>query len=226
MTKFRNRVEAGRLLASRLSEYRAQEPLVLGLPRGGVPVADQVARALHAPLDVWVVRKIVAPPHTELGVGAVAEGGLVYLNHDIMRELQLTEDSLAEAIEEQKRAVAERVQRFRGNRPRPELRERSLLVIDDGIATGGTVRATLASLRKERPASITLAVPVAAADVARSLSHEVDELVTLRTPHELYAVGLWYDDFTQVTDQEVSRLLENARRELAARPGGSAERAE
>lgn len=213
MARFRNRIEAGRLLAARLAAYRDQSPIVLGLPRGGVPVAYQVARALEAPLDVWIVRKIGVPWHEEVGVGAVAEGGLVYLNRDIMKSLQLSEENLAATIERQQAEVAERVKRFRGHHARPVLRDRTVLVVDDGIATGGTVRATIASLRKEQPKAIVLAVPVAAADIARSLQYEVDELVSLKTPHDLYAIGLWYEDFTQVADEEVVRLLEHARSE-------------
>lgn len=213
MARFRNRVEAGRLLADRLTAYRDQKPIVLGLPRGGVPVAYQVARALNAPLDVWVVRKIGVPWHPEVGVGAVAEGGLVYLNRDIMSNLQLSEEALSDTIREQQAEVAERVKRFRGNHPRPALRERTVIVVDDGIATGGTVRAIVASLRKEQPKKIVLAVPVVAADLQRALQYEVDELVSLRAPHDLYAIGLWYEDFTQVADEEVVRLLDSARRE-------------
>lgn len=213
MSRFKNRIEAGRLLAERLAVYREQNPIVLGLPRGGVPVAYQVARALDAPLDVWVVRKIGVPWHPELGVGAVAEGGFVYLNHDIMNNVQLSEAALADAIHQQQTEVGERIKRFRGKHARPALRDRTVIVVDDGIATGGTVRATIASLRQEQPRSIVLAVPVVAADILRALRYEVDELVFLRAPHDLYAIGLWYEDFTQVADEEVIRLLENARRE-------------
>jgi putative phosphoribosyl transferase len=213
MAKFRNRVEAGRSLAARLVAYRDLKPIVLGLPRGGVPVADQVARALRAPLDVWVVRKVGVPWYPELGVGAVAEGGLVYLNRDIMSSLQLSEDALAGAIQQQQAEVDARVKRFRGCHPKPVLRGRTVIVVDDGIATGGTVRATVASLRREQPATIVLAVPVAAADVVRSLQYEVEDLIALQAPRDLHAIGLWYEDFSQVADDEVVRLLENARRE-------------
>ncbi|HVY31963.1 MAG TPA: phosphoribosyltransferase family protein [Polyangiaceae bacterium] len=213
MATFENRVSAGIALAQRLAAYRAQKPIVLGLPRGGVPVAYQVARALDAPLDVCVVRKVGVPWHPELGVGAVAEGGLVYLNRDIMSNLQLTEEGLTDIIRREQSEVTQRIQRFRGNHPRPPLKDRTLIVVDDGIAMGGTVRAAIASLRQERPKAIVLAVPVVAADVARALQYEVDELVALSTPHNLYAIGLWYEDFSQVPDEEVVRLLEMARRE-------------
>ncbi len=213
MARFKNRVEAGRLLGERLAGYRAENPIVLGVPRGGVPVAYQVARALGARLDVWVVRKVGVPWHPEVGVGAVAEGGLVYLNHDIMKNLRLSEESLAAAIQEQQAEVVQRVQRFRDGHGKPDLQGQTVIVVDDGIATAGTVRATIASLRREGPAAIVVAVPVVAADVARALEYEVDELVALRTPRELFAIGLWYEDFSQVADEEAIRLLEKARRE-------------
>jgi len=214
MSQFKNRVEAGRQLAPLLKEYAAQHPLILGLPRGGVPVAYEVARALGAPLDVWIVRKIGVPWHPEVGVGAVVEGGYSYLNRDILNNIQLSEADLADAVALKRREVAERVELFRGDRGRPSLRGRTVIVVDDGIATGGTVHATITSIRAEGPKTVVFAVPVVAADVARVLEQEVDHLVSLRTPRDLYAIGLWYEDFTQVSDDEVLRLLARARREL------------
>jgi putative phosphoribosyl transferase len=213
MFRFANRKEAGRKLSAALEDYADEQPIVLALPRGGVPVAFEVARALDAQLDIWVVRKIGAPWHPELGVGAVAEGGYTYLNQDILDHIGLSRDALAEAIEAKRREVEERVTRFRGGRPAPQLRGRSVLVVDDGIATGGTVRAVLRSLRSQSPKQLVLAVPVAAAATAKALAPELDRLVCLHTPHDLYAIGLWYDDFTQVTDDEVVALLEQARQD-------------
>jgi putative phosphoribosyl transferase len=216
MAAFSNRIEAGRLLAERLAHYGPRKPIVLGLPRGGVPVAYQVARALHAPLDVCVVRKVGVPWYSELGIGAVAEGGVIYLDHDMMDRLQLTAEGVAEIVQQRQAEVVQRALRFRAGHARPALRDRTVIVVDDGIATGGTVRAALASLRREGPRALVVAVPVVAADVAPTLRHEADELVYLRAPRELEAVGRWYDDFTQVLDEEVVQLLESARCELGS----------
>lgn len=213
MARFQNREQAGRLLAAELRAYAGENPLVLALPRGGVPVAAEVARALHAPLDIWVVRKIGVPWHPEVGVGAVAEGGYTYLNHDILATIQMSEAELVRAVEDKRREVTERVTRLRQGRPRPALRDRTVIVVDDGIATGGTVRAAVRSIRNENPLAVVLATPVAAADVARSLVSEVDRFVSLRVPHDLYAIGLWYEDFSQVEDDVVLQLLQRAREE-------------
>lgn len=218
MARFHDREQAGRLLAAELQSYTGENPLILALPRGGVPVAYEVARALHAPLDIWVVRKIGVPWHPEVGVGAVAEGGYTYLNRDILENIQLSPADLEQAIEAKRVEVAERVKKFRGGQPRPPVRDRTVIVVDDGIATGGTVRAAIRSLRAEHPQAIVVATPVAAADVARTLRDEADRLVSLRCPHDLYAIGLWYEDFSQVPDEEVARILQRARAEQAPSP--------
>lgn len=211
--RFRDREEAGRLLAAELRDCAKERPLVLGLPRGGVPVAFEVARALGAELDIWVVKKIGVPWHPELGVGAVAEGGLVYVSREIMEQVGLTGLDLAEATETKRREVAERVRKLRGDRPRPALRGRTVILVDDGIATGGTVHAAIASIRSEGPKKLILAVPVAAPESLSELGKDVDRVVCLLTPTDLRAIGLWYEDFTQVLDTEVVQLLEQARRE-------------
>lgn len=215
INRFRNREDAGRRLAAELKPYAVEHPIVLALPRGGVPVAREIARALSAPLDVCVVRKVGAPFMPELGVGAVAEGGCVYLSPQMLKDTGLSEAALSETIANKRREVDERVKKFRGDHPRPSLRDRTVIVVDDGIATGGTVRAAVRSLRGEMPKKIVLAVPLAAPSTIKDLAAEVDRVVALVTPDTLVAIGFWYDDFTQVSDDEVVRLLEQARREEA-----------
>lgn len=215
MDRFRDRVDAGRRLAAELEPYAAEHPIVLALPRGGVPVGYEVARALSAPLDVWVVRKIGAPFQPELGVGAVAEGGFLYLSSRMLEETGLSEAGLSDQIATKRREVEARVKMFRGEHPRPILRDRTVIVVDDGIATGGTVRAAVQSIRAEGPKKVVLAVPVAAPSVVKELAADVDRVVALLTPVDLMAIGYWYDDFTQVPDDEVVRMLDRARREQA-----------
>jgi putative phosphoribosyl transferase len=216
MNGFPNREDAGRRLAAELQPYAAEHPIVLALPRGGVPVGYEIARALHAPLDVWVVRKIGVPWHPELGVGAVAEGGYVHLNQDILVHIGLSKKELAEATHSEEREVEQRVRRFRGDRPAPLLSHRTVILVDDGIATGGTVRAAIRSVRAQAPKKIILAVPVAAPETVAALSTEVERVVCLMTPSELHAIGLWYQDFRQVPDDEVVQVLDRARKEREA----------
>jgi predicted phosphoribosyltransferase len=213
MTRFRDRTEAGRRLAAALRSYATENPIVLALPRGGVPVGYEVAHALHAPLDVVVVRKLGVPWHPELGVGAVAEGGFTYLNEDVLRHVGLSQSELDELVRVKQREVEARVSLFRGGRAKPRLRDRTVLLVDDGIATGGTVQVAIRAVRAESPAAIVLAVPVAAPDAVRELGAQVQRVVCLETPPELYAIGVWYDDFAQVPEEEVVRLLERARQE-------------
>ncbi|HEX5749527.1 MAG TPA: phosphoribosyltransferase [Archangium sp.] len=213
--RFIDRTDAGRQLASLLGHYAGRNPLVLGLPRGGIPVAHEVARALGAPLDVWVSRKIGTPGRPELGVGAVAEGGAMYLNRPLMRRLGLEEEDLAGAAQREAREVARRALRFRHGGPPPELRGRTVILVDDGIATGGTVRAAIRSLREHHPGELILAVPVAASQSLEEIAPEADEVVCVEASPALWAIGDWYEDFTQVSDDEVLRLLESSRREEA-----------
>ncbi|SRR5690606_22399664 len=216
MNGFRNREDAGRRLAAELRAYAAERPVVLALPRGGVPVGYEVARALAAELDVWIVRKLGVPWYPELGVGAVAEGGYIHLTDAVLRRIGLSEDQLARLIDTKQREVKERVRRFRGERPGPRLRDRTVILVDDGIATGGTVRAAIHSIRAQAPKRLVLAIPVAAPDTVAALSAEVDRVVCLLTPIDLSAIGLWYQDFRQLSDDEVVEILERARSEREA----------
>jgi putative phosphoribosyl transferase len=209
---FRDRVDAGRRLAFALRRHRDEAPIVLGLPRGGVPVAYEVARALSAPLDVWVVRKVGAPGQQELGLGAVAEGGETYLHEGLMAELGLNDDEVAAIVARKAAEVAQRVRRFRRGQPPPEIEDRTVLVVDDGIATGGTTRAALRAIRRCRPKRLILAVPVASESTLESLRSEADEVVCLDSDPYLAAIGDHYQDFGQTTDDEVVDLLERARK--------------
>jgi putative phosphoribosyl transferase len=191
---------------------------VLALPRGGIEVGYEVARALHAPLDVWVVRKVGVPWHPEFGVGAVAEGGYLYLARETMAALGLSDEDLSGVIESERLEVEQRVRRFRSGRPRSRLAGRSVLVVDDGIATGGTARAAIRSIRAENPARIVLAVPVASPDTLAELAPEVEQIVCLLAPASMQAIGLWYEDFRQVSSDEVVRLLERRREEQTPSP--------
>jgi putative phosphoribosyl transferase len=173
-------------------------------------VADEVARVLGATLDVWVVRKLGAPYRPELGIGAIAEGPAVILDRSIVRELGVSRAEIFEVARREMNEVRRRVERFRKGRAAPELLGRTAILVDDGIATGGTTRAAIRALRKRRPARLVLAVPVASPDVVESLGREVDEIICLYQPEPMYAIGLWYEDFRQVADEEVARILARA----------------
>lgn len=209
--RFRDRRDAGRRLAERLVPLGLRDAVVLGLPRGGVPVAAEVAAALDATLDVFVVRKIGAPHQPEYGIGAVAEGGSRVVDDAAVRALHLSDDVLearasAEAIE-----LARRVARYRGERALPDVRERAVVVVDDGLATGVTAEAALTALRSCGPSDLVLAAPVGATDTVTRLTGLADQVVCVLQPDGFRAVGEWYDDFTQTTDEEVVRLLAAAR---------------
>ena len=210
---FANRVDAGRRLAALLSHHRAPSTLVLGLPRGGVPVAYEVATALGAELDIWSVRKIGAPFQPELGIGAVAEGGAVFLNDEMIVELGIDAEAIEGLVAKKSAEVAERALRFRDGRGPPRVVGRTCIVVDDGIATGGTARATVDALRAAGAGRVVLAVPVAASQSLAELRPRVDEVVCVKSTPALLAIGAWYDDFTQVDDGEVLALLRRAREE-------------
>ncbi|GGW63826.1 phosphoribosyltransferase [Streptomyces lucensis JCM 4490] len=209
--RFRDRAEAGRELAGLLSAAHARgdlpDPVVLALPRGGIAVAEPVARALGAPLDVLVVRKIGAPGQEEFAVGALAADDPPLFDETTLGELGLTEESLAPVVERERRELRRREQRYRGDRPPPDLGGRTVIVVDDGLATGATARAALRHLRRLRPARLVLAVPVGAPDSLDLLAAEADVVLCPHRPSGFAAVGQWYDDFEQLTDTQVLAAL-------------------
>jgi putative phosphoribosyl transferase len=211
---FPNRAEAGRLLAEKLEKYAGRDDvIVLGLPRGGVPVAYEVAQRLGLPLDVFIVRKLGVPGFEELAAGAIASGGVRVLNEDVVRALP-NADQLIESVTERETVELERrEQTYRHGRPPPELRDRVVILVDDGLATGATMRAAVAALRQRGVAKIVVAAPVGAADTCRELEQEADETICAITPEFFQAVGQYYEDFSQTTDEEVRELLARAAEE-------------
>jgi putative phosphoribosyl transferase len=208
---FRDRTEAGRRLAEKLARYAGQpDTIVLALPRGGVPVAYEVAMALNAPLDVYLVRKLGVPGHEELALGAIATGGVRVLVPEVIREAEVPEHAVERVTQQELRELERRERAFRGERPPPDVRGRTVILVDDGLATGATMRAAIAALKQQGPARIVVAVPTAAPQTCESMRREVDDVVCAITPEPFYAVGLWYDDFAQTTDDEVKALLERA----------------
>ncbi len=211
--RFTDRSDAGMQLAARVRGQAGRDPIVLALPRGGVPVGYEIARELAAPLDVWVVGKIGVPWNEDFTVGAVAEDGYVHISPATVEYAGLSDADLSEAIETTRRAVARRARMLRRGRPRPRLRDRSVVLVDDGVATGSTVRTAVESIRGSHPRRIVLAVPVAGPQALRMLAQVVDELVCLMAPSEYFAIAPWYDDFEELRDDAVHMLLERARRE-------------
>jgi predicted phosphoribosyltransferase len=211
---FRDRHDAGRALAAKLEHLRGRDKLlVLALPRGGVAVAYEVARALDAPLDIFLVRKLGFPGHEEYAMGAIASGGVRVMNEELAA--QVPPAVIAAVVEREQAELARRERLYRGDRPRVDLRGRTVVVVDDGLATGSTMRAALRAIRQQQPAQLVVAVPVGAEETCRELRAEADEVVCAATPEPFRAVGLWYGDFPQATDDEVHALLESARREHA-----------
>jgi len=209
--RFRDRTEAGRRLAERLTAY-ADRPdvLVLALPRGGVPVAYEVARALRAPLDVFLVRKLGVPGYEELAMGAVATGGVRVLNDQIVAGLRIPGHVIEAVAEAEQQELARRERVYRGDRPPPDVRHRTVILVDDGLATGATMQAAIKALRALPPARIVVAVPTGSPETCEQLKAQADDVICAITPEPFHAVGLWYEDFTQTTDEEVRDLLARA----------------
>ncbi len=207
-TRFRDRSHAGRELATQLTAYaNRSDVMVLGLPRGGIPVAYEVAKALNLPLDICLVRKLGVPGHKELAMGAIASGGVRVLNYDVISWLAISDKALEHVAARELRELQRRDRAYRGNRPQPEICNLTILLVDDGLATGATMQAAIAVLQKQHPKEIVVAVPVAPLSQCRALEKEVDKVVCLATPQPFYAIGLWYENFAQTTDEQVRNLL-------------------
>lgn len=217
MIRFKNRSEAGRFLAEQLSDYANRpDTLVLALPRGGVPVAYEVAKALGAPLDVFQVRKLGLPGHEELAMGAIATGGVRVRNPEVVEYLRIPDEVIDEVTARERQELERRERLYREGRPALSPRGRVVILVDDGLATGSTMLAAVLALRQQQPASIVVAVPVAAKQTCEELRTVADEVVCAVTPDPFYAVGLWYEDFSQTTDEEVRELLARAENKRAA----------
>jgi predicted phosphoribosyltransferase len=215
--RFRDRTEAGRLLAERLRDYAGRDDvIVLALPRGGVPVGYEVAQALGAPLDIFVVRKLGVPGHEELAMGAVATGGLLVLDEGLVQALRIPEHELQRVVDAELRELERRDAAYRGDREPPDLVGKTVILVDDGLATGSTMQAAALAVQKKNPARIVVAVPVAAEETCDAFRDVVDEVVCGVTPRPFRAVGLWYEDFSQTSDDEVRELLARAAERAAA----------
>lgn len=212
MDKYRDRVMAGQVLAKELMQYADRDDvLVLALPRGGVPVAFEIAQALHVPLDVFIVRKLGVPGHSELAMGAIATGDTTVFNEEIVEDLGISQQQIAMVMEEEKRELQRRELKYRGNHPAPAIQNKQIILVDDGIATGATMRAAIKAIRSFSPEKIIVAVPVADRKLCENMEPLVDELICPLRPSQFYAVGAWYEDFSQTEDEEVHALLKKSR---------------
>lgn len=209
---YRDRVDAGKQLAKRLTDYADRDDvLVLALPRGGVPVAYEVAKSLRVPLDIFLVRKLGVPGHEELAMGAISTGGVRVLNDDVVSYLGIPGDVIDAVAAGELKELERRERAYRGNLPEPDVRGKTVILIDDGLATGSTMRAAAAALRQQNPARIIVAVPVSAPQICDEYRMGVDEIICAKTPEPFLGVGMWYEDFSQTTDDEVRALLSKAR---------------
>jgi len=217
--RFRDRIEAGRLLGEELRQRGyagGTDVIVLALPRGGVPVGYEVAKALHAPLDVFIVRKVGVPGHEELAMGAIASGGVKVVNQDVLDMLRLPQAMFEAAARKELLEVERREREYRGNRPRPDLKDKTVILVDDGLATGSTMLAAVRAVALMGAERIVVAVPVAAVETCDAFRSEVDDVICAITPQPFHAVGIWYENFEQTSDEEVRRLLAKAREEIEA----------
>lgn len=215
MTRFKDRRDAGRTLAQKLEHYAGrQDVLVLALPRGGVPVAYEVSRHLNVPMDIFIVRKLGLPGREELAIGAIATGGVRVLNEDVIRLLNVPEELIRFVAKRELQELKRREQIYRGDRTELDVRDRTVILIDDGLATGASMRAAVKGLQAQQPARIVVAVPAAAADICEAFRREVDEIVCAITPEPFQGVGRWYEDFSQMTDDEVRSLLQESDQQL------------
>jgi predicted phosphoribosyltransferase len=220
---FRDRADAGRTLATSLVEYAGRPDLVvLALPRGGVPVGYEVARSLGAPLDIFLVRKLGVPGHEELAMGAIASGGVRVLNPGVVQALEIPEQVIEDVAAAELRELERRERAYRADRPPPDVRGKTVILVDDGLATGSTMRAAATALRQQRPARIVIGVPVSTPETCDQFREEVDDIVCAITPEVLFGVGAWYQDFSQTTDDEVRELLARAASDPRVRAGRTA----
>jgi len=215
MALFRDRRDAGRKLAQKLSAYaKRSDAIVLALPRGGVPVAYEVALALNAPLDIFIVRKLGVPGHEELAMGAIATGGVRVINQDIVRTFNIPHGLIEVVVKQELKELQRRERLYRGDRAPREIRDHTVILIDDGLATGASMHAAIMGLRAKNPARIVVAVPTSAPETCEAFKHMVDEIICATTPEPFYGVSRWYEDFSQTTDEEVRTLLEEALRQI------------
>ncbi len=219
---FQNRADAGKKLAEDLLPWADQSPIILALPRGGVPVAYEVAKRLRAPLDVFVVRKVGVPGHEELAMGAIASGGIRVMNESVMRQLNIREPVFAAAANQELRELTRREAEYRAGRTKPVIAGRTVILVDDGLATGSTMRAAVEAVNTQQPKMLIVAVPVAAKSTCDELSEEADRVICHATPEPFRAVGVWYENFSQTTDAEVKELLRLAAPEVARSGDSSA----
>lgn len=209
--RFSNRTEAGLMLAQKLTAYtNRKDVLVMALPRGGVPVGYEVAKTLNVPLDICVVRKLGVPGHKELAMGAIASGGIRVLNYDVVSWLNISSEAIDEVAAKELRELQRRDRVYRGDRSPPDVQNHTVILVDDGIATGSTMRAAITILKQQQPKRIVVATPVAPLVVCQELKALVDEVVCLSMPDPFYAIGMWYENFAQTTDSEVRTLLEKS----------------